>query len=395
MEYLDFLNRSEVVAEHGRARTELNQLKIKKESSDDIEKQRVVELKTELELIVKTCEERLKAQNEDRKLLEADQRNADKELVALRNEQAMVKSMKETALKQNLSDVVRTIPRLKTGDSIEHFVSSLEQIYSIEVKPQLAALPILEGEFIKEAKRLLTYPMFTQLEKSGRDTKTWVNLQKYLTETHGTRISNYQHLNRLWNCEVQESEKLSEFASRLEEKCYSASTHIQSNFKQSHSNADMTADDVFKLIGAMLASIQVRSKHEDAYKSLIKNCDKHWSASSILSDAADYVDKMSSPDETDDPSQKVFLAKTSKPKKHNQLQKPYEKKPKKQSRSTSLEDYKKRCSKEICEAFLQNKCRYGTKCFRIHPDKSVHYTTTEQEDCELGSLFHQGPEQTN
>ena len=104
MEYLDFLNRSEVVAEHGRARTELNQLKIKKESSDDIEKQRVAELKIELELIVKTCEERLKAQNEDRKLLEADQRNADKELVALRNEQAMVKSMKETALKQNLSD---------------------------------------------------------------------------------------------------------------------------------------------------------------------------------------------------------------------------------------------------------------------------------------------------
>ena len=56
----------------------------------------------------------------------------------------------------------------------------------------------------------------------------------------------------------------------------------------------MTAEDVFKLIGAMLVSLQVQKEHEFIYRAMIKSMDKHWSAGSLLADAQDYVDRLGS-----------------------------------------------------------------------------------------------------
>ena len=391
MDYLDYFNRQELINERARCSSELNQLKIKKEDDGTI-KENVDQIKNDLNAIIQKCDERLKAQKEEKIAIDSNNSAQNTATVATSiNGEVMVQSMQKNAKMQQILDTVRTTDKLKTGDSIETFVCGLSQLYSIEVKPQLGILPNLETEFVNCAKGLLTYPMFTQLEKSGESSTTWSELEKYLISTHGSRISNFQHLHRLWNCQLQEGERFCDFGARLEEKIHHASMHIQQSFKKKHGGADMTATDVFALMGAMLAALQIKSSHEDAYKSLIKTIDKNWSASTVLSDAADYADKMQSGEFA---SPTVYHAKvaTSKEKKKKQQDKKPEIKISTKKSSDRLEEYKQKCANQICEAFLKGNCKYGNRCFRIHPEQKSLYTEVEHNEEEetdnLGNLFH-------
>ena len=392
MEYLDYFNRHELISERSRCSTELNQLKIKKED----ESENLNELRQQLDAIIKSCDERLKAQKEANTLANQSRDNA-LENENILNGQAMVISMQNTAKQQQILDTVRATQRLKIGDCVETFICGMNQLYSIEVKPKLEAMPTLENEFINVVKGLLTYPMYTQMEKSGKQISTWSDLQTYLMATHGRRISNYQHLHRLWNCRLNESEKLSDFGARLEDKVWSAAVHIQASYKKSNGDRDMSAEDVFHLFGALLAALQIKESYGDAYKSLIKTCDKHWTASSLLSDASDYVDKMTSGEveDTQDVAFHTKVVKTEKPKK----KKPVKNSTSKRS-SDRLEDYKRKCKNQICEAYLKNACKYGDKCFRIHPQQSASALYAEEQEVEpevepevsgIKNLFHQGP----
>ena len=389
MDYLDYFNRQELINERARCSSELNQLKIKREDDESV-KQNVDQIKIDLNGIIQKCDERLKAQKEEKTVLDSNS-SAQNTVSTSLNGEVMIQSMQKNAKMQQILDTVRQTNRLKTGDSIEPFVCGLNQLYSIEVKPQLTSLPNLETEFVNCAKGLLTYPMYTQLEKSGESSSTWSELEKYLISTHGSRISNFQHLHRLWNCQLQEGERFCDFGARLEEKIHHASMHIQSSFKKKHGGTDMTATDVFALMGAMLAALQIKSSHEDAYKSLIKTIDKNWSASTVLSDAADYADKMQSGEFA---SPTVFHAKVLKKpdkKKKSENKKPETKSSTKKS-SDKLEEYKKKCANQICEAFLKGNCKYGNRCFRIHPEQKSLYTEVENNEEEeannLGNLFH-------
>ena len=391
MEYLDYFNRQELINERARCSSELNQLKIKKEDDGTI-KENVDQIKNDLNAIIQKCDERLKAQKEEKIAIDSNNSAQNTATVATSvNGEVMVQSMQKNAKMQQILDTVRTTDKLKTGDSIETFVCGLSQLYSIEVKPQLGILPNLETEFVNCAKGLLTYPMFTQLEKSGESSTTWSELEKYLISTHGSRISNFQHLHRLWNCQLQEGERFCDFGARLEEKIHHASMHIQQSFKKKHGGADMTATDVFALMGAMLAALQIKSSHEDAYKSLIKTIDKNWSASTVLAEASDYADKINSGEFA---SPTVYHAKvaTSKEKKKKQQDKKPETKMSSKKSSDRLEEYKKKCANQICEAFLKGNCKYGNRCFRIHPEQKSLYTEVEHNEEEetdnLGNLFH-------
>ena len=391
MDYLDYFNRQELINERARCSSELNQLKIKKEDDGTI-KENVDQIKNDLNAIIQKCDERLKAQKEEKIAMDSNNSAQNTATVATSiNGEVMVQSMQKNAKMQQILDTVRTTDKLKTGDSIETFVCGLSQLYSIEVKPQLGILPNLETEFVNCAKGLLTYPMFTQLEKSGESSTTWSELEKYLISTHGSRISNFQHLHRLWNCQLQEGERFCDFGARLEEKIHHASMHIQQSFKKKHGGADMTATDVFALMGAMLAALQIKSSHEDAYKSLIKTIDKNWSASTVLSDAADYADKMQSGEFASPTVYHAKVATSKEKKKKQQDKKPEIKIPTKKS-SDRLEEYKKKCANQICEAFLKGNCKYGNRCFRIHPEQKSLYTEVEHNEEEetdnLGNLFH-------
>merc|ERR1711911_237553 len=110
-------------------------------------------------------------------------------------------------------------------------------------------------------------------------------MKKYLIENHGSKITMFNIL--------------TDSGARLEEAAYKALLHIRKSFGKEHKNADdtakaMTDEDVFKLFTAMLASLQARKEHEEIFKQMIKHMDKHWSASSLLADAQDYVDRLGS-----------------------------------------------------------------------------------------------------
>ena len=164
MDYLDCFDRQELIKERARCSSELNQLIIKKEDDQSV-KENVEKVKNDLNAIILKCDERLKAQKEEKAVLNGGSGGPVMDATAF-NGEVMMQSMQKTAKMQQILDNVRAIYKLKTGDPVEKFISSLNQIYCIEVKPQLGAMPTLETEFVNCAKGLLTYPMFTQLEKS-------------------------------------------------------------------------------------------------------------------------------------------------------------------------------------------------------------------------------------
>ena len=293
MDQFDYLTRPELLARLDFNESELNKVMIKAEPSDAAAKLAAGNLKASLETKITNIKQALKATM----VVAPTPQAAAPPAAPLTHDLDMVKTMKDTATVQNLLEVVRTVPKLNVGDSIERFVSELDQIFKVEVQPQLGEVASLENEFVRASKRLLTFSMYEQMDKSGTDTTTWTAMKKYLIDVHGSKITMFQHLNRLWRLELKPDEKLTDFGARLEEQAYKALLHIRKSFGKVHKNADdtpkdMTDEDVFKLIAAMLASLQVQKEHEDVFKSMIKGMDKHWSASSLLADAQDYVDRL-------------------------------------------------------------------------------------------------------
>ena len=277
--------------------SELNNGKVKAEPSGETEQKAAGELKALLETNITNIKAALKA---TMAVAVPAPPIAEPPIVPAPNyDEQVVKTMRENAIVQNLYEVVRSVQKLNVGDDIERFVSELDQIYKVEVQPQLGQISSLENEFVRTAKRLLTFSMYEQMDKSGAKIDKWLEMKKYLIENHGSKITMFQHLNRLWRLEPKPEEKLTDYGARVEEQIHKASLHIMKKFGKDHkendnSSKEMTAEDVFKLIGAMLVSLQVQKEHEFIYRAMIKSMDKHWSAGSLLADAQDYVDRLGS-----------------------------------------------------------------------------------------------------
>ena len=293
-----YFSRAELMQVLFHNKTELNKQKVKTEPTDAPGKKILTDIKKQLENEIKAIEAKLKETAAQAPVAAAPEATpAGDQTLTLANEQALMKSMKEQSIIQNLLDVIRTVTKMATGDSMEKFVAEMDQIYQVEVEGQLDELPQLEDEFVRGTKRLLPHVMFSQLSKSGEDTSKWDTLKKYLIKNHGSKITMFQHLTRLWNLEAKPEDKLTDFGAKLEEETHTAAMHIKELFTKKHSkqgqqDVQMTADDVFKLMAAMLASIQVRKNHEDIFKAMIKKMDNHWTASSLVADAQDYVDRL-------------------------------------------------------------------------------------------------------
>ena len=291
-----YLTRSELVTMLMNKENELTKQKLKTEPAAADAKKNWIEVKASLETDITAIQNRLK-ETMPTATTPPVPADGEQSVTPLATDQTMIKSMKEQSIIQNLLDVIRTVTKMATGDSMEKFIAEMDQIYQVEVEEQLQELPKLEDEFVRGTKRLLPHVMFSQMSKSGQDTTTWDNLKKYLITNHGSKITMFQHLTRLWNLEAKPEDKLTDFGAKLEEETHTAAMHIKKLFTKNHTkegqtDIQMSADDVFKLMAAMLASIQVRKNHEDIYKAMIKKMDNHWTASSLVADAQDYVDRL-------------------------------------------------------------------------------------------------------
>ena len=315
-----FLTRSELVQMLISKESELDKQKLKAEPSDATQKKTWNDIKAKLAQDIQAIEKQLK----DTMPKSDPPRGGGGAVVPSEHDQVMVKSLQDQATVQNLLDVIKNVPKMATGDSMERFVAEMDQIYEVEVKDQLTDLPKLEDEFTRATKRLLTNVMYSQMSKSGDDTSTWAHLKKYLITNHGSKITMFQHLSRLWNLEPKPEEKLTDFGAKLEEQVHTASIHIMKLFTKNHTPAgqeavQMSAEDVFKLVGAMLASIQVKKNHEEIFKAMIKKMDTHWTASSLVADAQDYVDRLGSTNNiTKTGAEVAFIAKSKNPKSSDQ-----------------------------------------------------------------------------
>ena len=294
---------------------ELNKQKLKTEPAVAEAKKNWNDLKNSLEADITAIQGRLK-DTMPTATTPPVPANGEQSVTPIATDQNMVKSMKEQSIITNLLDVIRTVTKMATGDSMEKFIAEMDQIYQVEVEPQLGELQKLEDEFVRGTKRLLPHVMFSQMSKSGEDTSTWDALKKYLITNHGSKITMFQHLTRLWNLEARPEDKLTDFGAKLEEETHTAAMHIKKLFTKKHTkqgqpDVQMSADDVFKLMAAMLASIQVRKNHEDIFKAMIKKMDTHWTASSLAADAQDYIDRLGATDNVTRTGAEVsFLAKS-------------------------------------------------------------------------------------
>ena len=160
----------------------------------------------------------------------------------------------------------------------------------IHVKPEFATYPRLEEEFIKAAQDLLDQCIFQQMVDSKQDTSTFEKLKTYLIGTHGSQMTNFQHLSRAWDLQRRDGEKLTDFAGRFENTLREAAVHIKSKYKKDH-KADLTVDMIFSTMGAMLMSEKVKDWNPNIYPHHAKTMDSHYTAIGIASEAQQYVDR--------------------------------------------------------------------------------------------------------
>ena len=155
----DYFTRAELFDKLNVIEERLVNLSIKTEPTTEDAKRAVEVAKTRLETEIEQIKAALKASKDV--VAVPPPPVADMTPAPAQNYDAqMVKTMKETATVQNLLEVVRAIPKLSVGDSIERFVSELDQIFKVEVQPQLGEIESLENEFVRAAKRLLTFSMY-------------------------------------------------------------------------------------------------------------------------------------------------------------------------------------------------------------------------------------------
>ena len=94
---------------------------------------------------------------------------------------------------------------------------------------------------------------------------------------------------------------------------------------------------------------------------MVKNMDKHWTATSLAAESQDYIDRIG----PGDIENHAFMA-----------QPKTEKKPKKRGTEADLERLREKVKDQICREYSQTgQCKYGKNCFRRHQEKAYYATT--------------------
>ena len=214
---------------------------------------------------------------------------------------------------QSLRDAMRDVPTFEPGTDVNRFITNINKIYAIHVRPDISNYPGLEGEFVRLAQQKLDPAIIQQMQDSKQNIATFDNLKTYLMAYHGSQMSTFQHLSRAWDLQRRDGERLTDFAGRLETTILEAATHIKEKFKTSNNGADITADGVFSLMGAMLMSEKVKAWTPNIYPHLVRNMDTHYTAVGIANDAQRYLDRGIKTDQTTD-TENAFYSHNSVPK---------------------------------------------------------------------------------
>ena len=200
-------------------------------------------------------------------------------------------------LATTMANAMKDVKKLEPGIPCENFIASLRNNFDLLVKPELGTYPLLEKEFIKQARLRMSETYNTQMSASNVEIKTFEELRTYLERTHGSQLTNYQLLSRAWDLELGQSESLTDFATKLELRMRDAAQQIEARYKadkKSASNPDpqLSAETVFQLIGGMLMSEKIKERSPKIFSHLVRSMDKHYSASNIAHEAKLYEERL-------------------------------------------------------------------------------------------------------
>ena len=133
---------------------------------------------------------------------------------------------------QSLRDAMKQKKKkFHPGIDVNQFITALNKAYMIHVIPELTTYPSLEEEFVKAAQDLLDQGIFQQMVDS-KDTPTFEKLKTYLIGTHGSQMTNFQHLSQAWDLQRHDGENLTDFAGRHENTIREAAVHIKINIRR-------------------------------------------------------------------------------------------------------------------------------------------------------------------
>ena len=136
---------------------------------------------------------------------------------------------------------------------------------------------------MKIAIRSLDQGIFQQMIDS-QQMKSW------LIATHANQMSNFQHLCRTSDLQRRNSEKLTDFAGRLENTLREATIHIKNKFQKDNTK-EQTVDTAILLVGAMLMSEKIKIWTPNIYSHHGKTMDNHYTAGGIASEVQRYLDR--------------------------------------------------------------------------------------------------------
>ena len=193
----------------------------------------------------------------------------------------------------SLSTAMKDVKRLEPGVPAENFIASLRNVYDLLVAPERGQHPRLEKEFLKQARLRMAETYNTQLSNSGIQIQTFDEFRSYISKTHGSQLTNYQLLSRAWDLELDASESLTDFATKLELRMRDAANQIEARYKAdkqsaNNPNPEMTSETVFQLVGGMLMSEKIKQRSPRIFSHLVRTMDKHYSASTIAHEAKLY-----------------------------------------------------------------------------------------------------------
>ena len=327
---------------------------------------------------------------------------------------------------QSLREAMRDAATFGPGTDINRFITNINKIFAIYVKPELSDHPGLEKEFTKLTKQRIEQGIFQQMEDSRQDTSTFEQLKTYLIATHGNQMSTFQRLSKAWDLQRRDGERITDFAGRLETTIHEAATHIKESFKASNDQAEITVDGVFSLMGAMLMSEKIKAWTPTVYPHLVKDMDTHCSAVGIASDAQRYLDRGMKTDSTTDPEANAFYSQLSRRTSHvkdnssqpnssidslkreierlnkrinemhtrpaNSRTQGHNNHPQHKGYSNNYVRNQRSRDPQICYNYTQGRpCHRGPNCRFIHPDRAL--TTTSNPSIDNNQPINPTPEQ--
>lgn len=193
-----------------------------------------------------------------------------------------------------------SVTKFNPGSDVNLFISSLENGYKLCVTAENR----LESQFVKLAINKLCAEYSNSFLKSGTDTSSYAELIKYLKANYSTQETVFQVLQHMWEIERKPDEDIHSLGVRFQEKAAEISTRITAMFEEKvnegktvgAADKQMSAADVFMLVGAMQLFQHIRSREPETYKLLIREMDGVYTPADLSRKAKLYTDRLDKSD---------------------------------------------------------------------------------------------------